>query len=137
MPTLDIGGKSVTVGDEFLKLTPQQQNDTVDEIATSLGITGQKEQAPITASGLAKAADIGLQEGVAGLASLPRTALSLGSQGIQGASNWLSRKLGLPEDTRDLSKGGLVDALPTYESALATIQDPKGMFGGKPYTPQN
>ena len=91
----------------------------------------------MTAEGAYKAVDVGLQEGVAGLASLPRTVGTLGAQGIQGAANWVSRKLGIPEDTRDLEKQKGMVELPTYESALKTIQDPKGMFGGQPYTPQN
>lgn len=37
MPTLNIGGKRITVGDEFMSLTPEQQQATVDEIAGSLG----------------------------------------------------------------------------------------------------
>lgn len=37
MPTLNINGTRVTVGDEFLKLPLEQQNATVDEIAKSLG----------------------------------------------------------------------------------------------------
>lgn len=36
MPTLNIGGRTVTVGDEFLKLSPDQQNSAVDEIAKTL-----------------------------------------------------------------------------------------------------
>lgn len=37
MPTLTINGHDVDVGDEFLKLSPEQQNATVDEIAHSMG----------------------------------------------------------------------------------------------------
>ena len=37
MPVLSIGDKQVTVGDEFLKLSPEAQNATVDEIAASIG----------------------------------------------------------------------------------------------------
>lgn len=36
MPTLDIGGQKVSVGEEFLSLPPDQQQATVDEIAASL-----------------------------------------------------------------------------------------------------
>lgn len=36
MPTLTIGDRKVTVGDEFLKLSPEQQNSTVDEIARAI-----------------------------------------------------------------------------------------------------
>lgn len=45
MATLNIGGKAVTVGDEFLKLSPDKQNDVVSEIAKSLGLT-KGESAP-------------------------------------------------------------------------------------------
>lgn len=38
MPTLTIGDKKVTVGDDFLKLSPEQQQATVDEIAGQLDI---------------------------------------------------------------------------------------------------
>jgi hypothetical protein len=37
MPTLNIAGRKVNVGDEFLKLSPEQQDAAVDEIARSLG----------------------------------------------------------------------------------------------------
>lgn len=37
MATLDIAGKQVEVGDEFLKLSPEDQNKTVEEIAKSIG----------------------------------------------------------------------------------------------------
>jgi len=37
MTTLVINGKNVTVSDDFLKLSPDQQNATVDEIAKSMG----------------------------------------------------------------------------------------------------
>jgi hypothetical protein len=48
MPTLNIGGHSVTVGDEFLKLSPDQQNATVDEIAKSLPQQAAPRQPSIT-----------------------------------------------------------------------------------------
>lgn len=38
MPTLTIQGRKVKVGDEFLQMTPEQQNDTVEEIAASMGV---------------------------------------------------------------------------------------------------
>jgi hypothetical protein len=40
MTTLTIGNRDVEVSDDFLKLSPEQQNATVEEIAQSLGITG-------------------------------------------------------------------------------------------------
>lgn len=38
MPTLDIQGRKVSVGDEFLKLSPEQQASEVEDIASQLGI---------------------------------------------------------------------------------------------------
>jgi hypothetical protein len=38
MTVLNIEGKNVTVDDSFLSLTPEQQADTVDEIAKSIGV---------------------------------------------------------------------------------------------------
>lgn len=37
MPTLNIAGRKVKVGDEFLKLSPEQQDAAVDEIAGTFG----------------------------------------------------------------------------------------------------
>ena len=42
MPTLTIQGRKVKVGDEFLSMTPEQQNDTVEEIAASLGVQAEQ-----------------------------------------------------------------------------------------------
>lgn len=39
MPTLNIGGQRVNVGDDFLQLSPDQQNQTVEEIASQLSGT--------------------------------------------------------------------------------------------------
>jgi hypothetical protein len=38
MPTLTIGDKRVTVGEEFMQISPDQQHATVDEIAQQLGV---------------------------------------------------------------------------------------------------
>lgn len=40
MATLTINGQRVTVDDSFLKLSPEQQDATVDEIAASIGASG-------------------------------------------------------------------------------------------------
>lgn len=37
MPTITVNGRKVTVDDSFMSLTPEQQDNTVDEIARSLG----------------------------------------------------------------------------------------------------
>jgi hypothetical protein len=66
MPTLTVAGHSVTVGDEFLKLSPEEQNTTVDEIAKSL-----PAEKP---SGVAA----GFAHGVSNLASGVSSTLGLG-----------------------------------------------------------
>lgn len=43
MTVINIQGKRVTVGEEFLSLSPEEQNDTVEEIASSFGVTPQAE----------------------------------------------------------------------------------------------
>jgi hypothetical protein len=58
MPNLTIGDQTVTVDDSFLKLSPEQQNSTVDEIYQS--ISKQKPQAPSMASGLVRSAARGV-----------------------------------------------------------------------------
>lgn len=39
MPTLNIEGKRVKVDDSFMQLSPEEQAETVDEIAQTLGIS--------------------------------------------------------------------------------------------------
>lgn len=46
MPTLEINGQRVEVDDGFLKLSPDQQNATVDEIAKSMGTSAGAQNAP-------------------------------------------------------------------------------------------
>lgn len=43
MPTLNINGKRVKVDDSFLSLSPEEQNATVEEIASQIGATGEGE----------------------------------------------------------------------------------------------
>ena len=45
MPTLEINGRDVEVDDSFLRMTPEQQNATVDEIAMNLG--GEQPEQPL------------------------------------------------------------------------------------------
>lgn len=47
MPTLSIGDKKVKVGDEFLKLSPDEQNAAVEEIAQSLGAAQPAPEQPL------------------------------------------------------------------------------------------
>lgn len=51
MPTLDIGGQQVEVGEGFLRLSPAQQQSTVDEIARSLGGSTPSVPSPSASAG--------------------------------------------------------------------------------------
>jgi hypothetical protein len=61
MATLNIEGRNVQIDDGFLKLSPEDQNKTVDEIASSLGI--QKSQAQSDATEATNAQSPGIVEG--------------------------------------------------------------------------
>ena len=48
MPTLNIEGRKVKVDDSFLKLSPADQQSTVEEIASQLGIKAAPQDAPVS-----------------------------------------------------------------------------------------
>lgn len=58
MPTLNIGGKRVKVGDEFLALSPEEQQKTVNEIAAQIGVTAPAAPAPVPVAAPAPAAAV-------------------------------------------------------------------------------
>jgi hypothetical protein len=68
MAMLNIEGRTVNVDDSFLKLSPEQQNATVDEIASSLKA---KPSEGSSFGGVARSLGTGLAEGAIGLAGLP------------------------------------------------------------------
>lgn len=59
MPVLTIGDKSVTVGDEFLKLSPEAQNSAVADIARSIGASAPAAE-PVTTNKVVRAAATGV-----------------------------------------------------------------------------
>ena len=62
MPTLTIGDKQVTVGDDFLKLPREQQDATVEEIAKSIGASAPAapQEEPISVNNVVRAAARGV-----------------------------------------------------------------------------
>ncbi len=60
MPTLKIGDKSVQVGDDFLKMSPEQQNATVEEISSSLGAPSNDPSTAISADNVVRSATHGI-----------------------------------------------------------------------------
>lgn len=55
---LNIQGKRVKVDDSFLQLSPEEQNRTVDEIASQIGVTAEQDMAPQGAEAQSLASDL-------------------------------------------------------------------------------
>lgn len=123
MPTVTLGdGRSLTVGDEFLKMSPADQQSWVNEVAASLPPPKQPERTLAQrAEGLYRAADEGAIRGVAGLVGLPGTISDLGDAAL--------RKLGfdVPEKQR---------VLPRPEDVERNIRQGPAYQGAAPYQPQ-
>lgn len=100
MATLTIEGRKVKVSDDFLKLTPEEQADEVDEIADRIGITppdasaASAEPKENTVEGLSKAGTRGVVKGAIKFGAAPADA----REALAGGAQWLSDKLGLSPD---------------------------------------
>ena len=106
MPTLTIGDRKVKVDDGFLKLSPEEQNSTVEEIARSFGggepagaapaavapavAPAPAVEAPAAAPAAATPAAEDPYNRVAGLAKAAGTGVAKGAIGLVGAIPWLS-----------------------------------------------
>jgi hypothetical protein len=88
MTTLVINGQKVKVSDDFLKLSPEQQNSTVDEIARSMGAV---PAAPVAAQSPAMAA--GLTD-LSGMTQNPAVAMPERGMG----QKWYDNLVGDPND---------------------------------------
>lgn len=123
MPTLNIGGQRVKVGDDFTRLSPEQQNSTVDEIAKSLA--PKAPEAPVAAPAAEAPADqswsgsiLPVSKDAAGNAQFDSNA------GLVGA---VKRAFMLPGD----AMAGKVD--PTSEEGIGRAAEFAGVFS--PATP--
>ena len=87
MATLGINGKRVEVDDSFLALSPEEQQSTVDEIASQLGVVEQPPEEPeggfmAGAKDVAKSIGAGIPSGIASVADLPAMVGQLGQAGV-------------------------------------------------------
>lgn len=126
MPTVTLGdGRTLTVGDEFLKLSPADQQSWVNEVAATLPPPKPKERTlGERAEGVYKAADEGALRGVAGLLGFPGALSDLGRAG--------ARKLGfdapeVPPSERSLWRP---------EDVEAKLRQGPAYQGQQPYKPQ-
>jgi hypothetical protein len=123
MASVTLGdGRTLTVGDEFLKLSPADQQTWVNEVAATLPPPKPKERTlGERAVGLYKAADEGAIRGVAGLVGLPGTISDLGDAAL--------RKMGI--DVPDKQK-----VLPRPEDVERNVRQGPLYNGAAPYEPQ-
>lgn len=103
MPKVNINGQIVEVGNEFLSLGPDQQNDAIDEIAQSL----QSSKKPGVVEDVAKTILPGLVRGAAGVAGLPRMLedVAAAAAAVPGRAYNKFFGTGVYEDTPAMAKG--------------------------------
>ena len=90
MAILEIEGKRVEVDDSFLSLSSEDQQSTVDEIASQMGLsTSQEAEGMGVIEDVSRAVGSGLGRGVAGILDLPELAIEsagrLGQMGLEAA----------------------------------------------------
>lgn len=151
MPTLNIEGQKVTVDDSFLKLSPEQQNATVEEIASSFKgpssgrirvtpadqpqqlETGAPQGQPGVAEDVARSAGSGVMSGSAMFAGGAGDMRQLLSHGV----SYAAEKLGIPADKVDAFKNLVYEGATRANPATAmmanapTTEDVSKFIGGE------
>ena len=102
MATLNIGGKKVKVGDEFLRMSPEAQAAAVEEIASSIG-GGGPAQPPAPSQGYTDALDAGSKASQFFAPKQPEQPSLMGSVGA--------------------TLGGLVNGIPVVGPAIQNTTD--------------
>lgn len=128
MATLNINGKRVKVDDSFLSLTPEQQNATVDEIASQLGPAQESQQSQDMRSELSGMSN---KLGDAQIESLPQTRYDALSPG--GKAMAVARGAGRMADdfvrgTADMLTFGLADEFAAKAGDLTGIGGEAGNY---------
>lgn len=98
MAILEIEGKRVEVDDSFLSLSPEDQQSTVDEIASQMGLSAPEEAEGMgVIEDVSRAVGSGLGRGVAGILDLPELAIEgvgrLGQEGLEAAGFDVGEKI--------------------------------------------
>jgi hypothetical protein len=127
MPVFEIerGGKTYEV-------------EAPDEGAAVSALSGIKDQpsAPATMSDLGKSLESGLAKGAASLGGMVGDLSDLGARGIHAATNWVERKVGMPESPAPDYSKSVANMVPTSKSLGDSIQ--RNFYNGeKPYEPQS
>lgn len=85
------------------------------------------QSAPVTATGLAKAAGVGAAKGAIGLGGMIGDLSNLGAKGLEYATNYASDKLGVPRYERPQGPS-MLDNLPTSDSIQKKVESYTGEF---------
>lgn len=134
MATLEINGKRVEVDDSFLTLSPEEQQSTVDEIASQLGVVGQPSEEPERTIGQT------IYENVIGSGEVDTPGERLG-QYIRGGTAAVARGIAdvpaLPANLAQLGAMGVEKVLGMEEPSmvsrgLAALPDTREMLGAVP-----
>ena len=133
MPTLNINGKRVTVGDEFLDLSPDEQNATVEEIARSIEAQAQAEPRASIVEDIGRSALSGLRSGVEGIVG----AVGSTNKTTGDVASWIATKLGAGEDAADML-GSVARRISTMPMAptVEDIGDATDNLVGERYQPE-
>lgn len=131
MPILEIDGIGrVEVGDEFRKLSPEQQNATVEEIRSSRQPTTGRPKVVVTrddpppkmgvGEDMLRSADAGLARGVGAMIGMPGELAHWGAQGIDKATQFVGSKLGVDASRPVRQPGGIT--LPRIDDVHAEME---------------
>jgi hypothetical protein len=98
MAILEIEGKRVEVDDSFLSLSSEDQQSTVDEIASQMGLSApEKTEGMGAIEDVSRAVGSGLGRGVAGILDLPELAIEsvgrVGQMGLEAAGFDMGEKI--------------------------------------------
>lgn len=113
MAKLSINGQTVEVSDDFLKLTPEQQSATVDEIAKSMG-----DSAPQPSQAAPAPSPTLQQPGM--------TTDNYLTQGLSGFNEGLGNILGFPVDATTMAMNAGISGINALGGSLPQIEKPIG-----------
>jgi hypothetical protein len=131
MPTITLNdGRRVTVDDAFTGLTPDQQQETVNDIAAKLGPMAPPQRSVMDRiKGLYHSAEEGVTGAVMGTLASPRTAV----EGLYQLQDIQRKELGLPQQKREPT--AIERYYPTAEDFRKSYET---SYGGEPrYTPKD
>ncbi|RTL52895.1 MAG: hypothetical protein EKK40_07030 [Bradyrhizobiaceae bacterium] len=114
MPVLNIEGRRVNVDDSFMKLSPEQQSSTVEEIASSFKNPSQSAEQPQPTASQQEPADHGLSE---------RQKLSPVEKAISPITSYPETYQRMNQESRDLMSQGASQIADAYHRAQPGSMD--------------